>query len=257
MNNDNTSTLTNELVRLAGIRTEWEKLTARTNKKLYELLAGCVGLTETFTREALEVAVGDAFNFRKDTSDILIAVKLVLGADDKKASAYAKALANGIKAGETSSTIAAWIAKKGGIENARKGDKPKPTNNNGNTTTSSKPTAAANDTISSPVIVDDEMSATNRAKEFLNSQTGGVDLSRDFFPSVPFGDEMVLLVTAKPSGAMVVTFATVDGTAVGAVKRTLGKELLADHVSAHSVIFSETIADQHAELDATLAAAKA
>lgn len=256
MNNVTTPILTDELAKLAKIRTDWEKLIVRTNKKLYELLGGCVGLTETFSRDALVVALGDAFKVRKDTTDILIAVKLVLGADDKKASAYAKALENGMKAGQTSSTIANWLFVTG-LEKARTLNNKKPTPNNQKTTTNSQSAASANDTISSPVIVEDEVSATNRAKEFLNSQTGGVELSRDYFPEVPFGDEMVLLVTAKPSGELVVTFATVDGSAIGAVKRTLGKELLADHVSAHSVIFSDTIADQQAELDAMLAAAKA
>ncbi len=248
--------LADELAKLIADRKIWEQSVINTNKELYDVLAGCFRLTETFSRDELVAAV-KGFKVRSDTSEFLIAVKLVVSASDQKASSYAKALENGQKAGMNSETIAAWIFEKGGIEKARTLNSKKPNNSNGNTTTSSKPTTAANDTISSPVIVDDEMSATNRAKEFLNSQTGGVDLSRDFFPSVPFGDEMVLLVTAKPSGAMVVTFATVDGTAVGAVKRTLGKELLADHVSAHSVIFSETIADQQAELDATLAAAKA
>ncbi len=232
--------LSTELTVLIADRKKWEALQVVSNKQLYEVLTGCVRLTELFTRDEL-VAEVKGFKVRSDTSIFLIAVKLVLGRDnDKQSSAYAKAIENGVGKGKTSKDIADWLLEKG-IERARLRD---------DDSNAPKAETAAEKAAK-------ELRASlERADTFISEIVSGIDLPEAAFVGLPVGTEYAFFATTSASGEIRFTFATTHAPTLNALKAALGNELAIDEKNSHSVIFSQEVDDQNAELEDKLAAAK-
>jgi hypothetical protein len=234
-----------EVARLVSLRSAWEAAVALTNRQLYDLLADIAALARSYPRDEL-IALAKAAGFKpaKNTSDFLIAVKLVFGftteEERKKASAYAKAIENGIAAGNTPATLATWLAGVGGIEAARNkttapvsvvsSTTPSATTVNSavSANTAAQPMAVSAQSISSDVIVETETQAVDRANAFLANAYSELTLDKGFFPDeLPFvgSGYCAVLMCPNDEGNYQQLFASSRNEVVNVLLKALGRAL--------------------------------
>lgn len=256
-----------EIARLIGLRTQWEQAVTLTNRQLYDLLAEVAGLAKSYLRDELvTLATIAGFKPAKNTSDVLIAVKLVFGFDTdekrKKASAYAKAIENGLAAKQTPVTLAAWFAGIGGLEAARKNAPavtPLVTPPAGPTAT--PPPAQASSipaqSVSSDVIAEAETKAVDRAREFLANAYSALTLDKAYFPDeLPFVESGYCAVLMCPTkeGHYQQLFVSSKNEVVNALLKALGRaldrEANPDEALTSHIIATAKDAPDESELDA-------
>ncbi|MBO9655179.1 MAG: hypothetical protein J7562_12675 [Agrobacterium tumefaciens] len=260
-----------EIARLVGLRTAWEQALLLTNRQQYNLLADIAGLAKSYSRDELvTLATSSGFKPAKNTSDVLIAMKLVFGFETdeerKKASAYAKAVENGIAAGQTPATIANWLSGVGGVEAARKKTQPAsttplatPAEGSATTQSPAQPLVNSAPSISSDVIVENEAKAIDRANDFLANAYSALTLDKGFFPEeLPFVESgyCAVLMCPNDEGNYQQLFASSRTEAVNPMLRALGRALDAE-ANPHDALTSRIIAKvkdapDESELDALI-----
>ncbi len=261
-----------EVARLVGLRTAWEQAVLLTNRQQYDLLADIAGLAKSYSRDELAaLAASSGFKPAKNTSDVLIAVKLVFGfkteEERKKASAYAKAIENGIAAGQTPSTLASWLSGVGGVEGARKKTQAASTTplvtpasgSANNTQPPAQPLANPASSISSDVIVETETKAIDRANDFLANAYSELTLDMGFFPDeLPFvgSGYCAVLMCPNDEGNYQQLFASSRSEVVNALLKALGRALDAeanpDDALTSRIIAKAKDGPDESELDALI-----
>lgn len=253
-----------EVARLVGIRTKWEKAVALTNRQQYDLLAGIAELATTYSRDELvTLAKSASIKPAKNTSDVLIAVKLVLGfttdEERKKASSYAKAIENGLAAGQTFATLANWFTGIGGVEAARKNASGTPPRTPQAPLNNAQPLSNPALSISSDVITEVETKVFERGKEFLANAYNCLTLDKGFFPEeLPFvgSGYCAVLMCPDEKGNYQQLFASSTSEVVNALLKALGRALDAevnpDAALTSLVIAKAKNAPDESELDALI-----
>lgn len=260
-----------EVARLVGLRTAWEKAVLLTNRQQYDLLASIADLAKSYSRDELvTLATSSGFKPAKNTSDVLIAVKLVFGfksdEERKKASAYAKAIENGLAAGQVPATLATWLGGIGGVEAARKKTQPASTTplvTSSAAPANGKPTAQPlvnpAPSISSDVIVEAETKAIDRARDFLANAYSGLTLDKEFFSDeLPFvgSGYCAVLMRSNDEGNYQQLFASSRSEVVNVLLKALGRALDAeanpDDALTSRVIAKAKDAPDESKLDALI-----
>lgn len=260
-----------EVARLVGLRTTWEQAVLLTNRQQYDLLADIAGLTKSYSRDELAtLAASSGFKPAKNTSDVLIAVKLVFGFktvdERKKASAYAKAIENGLAAGQTPATLASWLSGIGGVEAARKKTQPASTTPlvtssaaPANAQPTAQPLVNLAPSISSDVIAEAETKAIDRANDFLANAYSELTLDKGFFPDeLPFVGSGYCAVLMCPNGEgnYQQLFASSRSEVVNVLLKALGRALNGeanpDDALTSRIIAKVKDAPDESELDALI-----
>lgn len=229
-----------EVARLVGLRTAWEQAVLLTNRQQYDLLADIAGLAKSYSRDELAtLAASSGFKPAKNTSDVLITVKLVFGfktvEERKKASAYAKAIENGLAAGQTPATLATWLGGVGGVETARKKTQTAsttplvtPAAGSASSQPPAQPLANPAQSISSDVIAEAETKAIDRANDFLANAYSELTLDKEFFPDeLPFvgSGYCAVLMCPNDEGNYQQLFASSRSEVVNVLLKALGRAL--------------------------------
>jgi len=223
--------ITTEFERLVGLRAEWEKAVAMTNRQQYELLGDVANFAKSYSRDELvTLAKSAGFKAAKNTSGVLIAVKLVFGFDTeekrKKASAYSKAIENGLAAGQTPTTLATWLAGIGGVEAARK--KAPVEAETAIETPPAQAEAGVAESVASDVIAEAETKAVDRARAFLAKAHSRLTLDKGFFPEeLPFvgSGYCAVLMCPTDEGHYQQLFVSSKNEVVNVLLKALGRAL--------------------------------
>ena len=268
LTSSNKPSIQSEVARLVGLRTAWEQAVATTNRQQYDLLADIAGLAKLYSRDELvTLAASSGFKAARNTSNVLIAVKLVFGfktdEERKKASAYARAIENGIAAGQTPTTLANWLAGIGGVEAARKkaASATPVTSSAGSAQTqaSAQPLVNPAASISSDVIVESETKAIDRANDFLANAYSELTLDKGFFPDeLPFVESGYCAVLMCPDDEgnyqqlFVSSRREVVNVLLKALARALDAEANPDDFLTSRIIAKAKDAPDESDLDALI-----
>ncbi|SCX36018.1 hypothetical protein [Agrobacterium rosae] len=254
---------------LIGKRNAWQKAVMKTNTMHYGILQDIAILAaKTKEDELAPLVVKFEITKTSKTRKILILAKIVFGAktreEGQKASANAKAIEKAIAAGNAPTNVANWIASIGGVEKARKWkeqDSAGADASNSGSTTPPGPTQAASaiaESVSSPIIAEQDEKPLDRAKEYLRTAHGPLTIGAEMFHdiSLPVVGSGYCAVIFSPTadGNYHPVFATSHNDAVDAVLKQMGRTLAEPDNEANSAT-SVIIAKLNAEDDDTYLAA--